>query len=180
MVAPQVKEAVMSRKWLAISVSLPLLVLVLGIVRAEYHLANARRWSFDVTGYDPRDLLRGHYLDYRLDLHEQAALETCDDDFGERCCLCLETTDATDAGEPPVVRRATCELALRRCDGILRTQHLRELTRYYIPEEHAQALTHVFQDAAREHKLVLAIDDNGRPQIDALLVDGQRIESVKH
>ncbi len=169
----------MSRNWLAIAVGLPVLVLAFGIVRAERHLASATRWSFDVTGYDPRDLLRGHYLQYRLDLHEQEALESCADDFGERCCLCL---DAAASNQPPVVRRASCELARQRCDGVLKTRYLSELTRYYIPEERAQELTQVFQDAAREHqtKLVVAIDESGKPQIDALLVDGRRIERATH
>ncbi len=168
-----------SRKWLVVvAVTLPLLVLVLGIVRSEQHLASAQRWHFSITGYDPRDLLRGHYLQYRLQLDEEPALETCDDDYGDRCCLCLE---ATEKGKPPVVRRATCTLAAERCDGRLQTRYLTELTRYYIPEARARELELALQDAARANdaKLVVAITQSGKPQIDALLVAGQRIENTE-
>jgi hypothetical protein len=156
---------------------LPLLVLMLGIVRAEHQLAHSRRWSFEITGYDPRDLLRGHYLNYRLKLDEGPALERCDDNSGGRCCLCLRTSGSA---QPPKVRRASCALATQRCDGVLQTRYLAQLQRYYIPERSADALTRRLQKAASERRalLVLAIDPTGHPTVDALLVDGQPIEAT--
>ena len=167
-----------SRKWLVVAVALPLVVLVVGIVRSEQHLASARRWQFAITCYDPRDHLRGHYLQYRLQLDEQPALETCEDDYSDRCCLCLHETEK---GKPPVVRRASCRLAAERCDGRLQTRYLSELSRYYIPEARARELERTLQDAAQagNARLVVAITESGKPQIDALLVAGQRIENTK-
>ncbi len=166
----------MPRKLLIAAVVLPLFVLGLGIVRAELQLSNGRRWVFDVTGYDPRDLLRGHYLNYRIALHETKPLERCDDDSSQRCCLCLQ---GVASGVPPKVQRASCELAAKRCDGMLQTRYLSQLQRYYIPEADANKLTQRFQDAARQQRtqLLLAIDKSGKPAVAALLVDGQRIAS---
>ena len=69
-------EGAMRRRFrLALALALPLVVIAIGIVRGELHLAGARRWTFEVGGYDPRDLLQGRYLAYRLELHEEAPLE---------------------------------------------------------------------------------------------------------
>lgn len=117
----------MSRKVLMVALLLPLLVILLGIAKAEWHLAHARTWAFDITGYDPRDLLRGHYLQYRLVLHESEPLEPCREDLGEACCFCLT---ATAANAPPKVQRARCERARASCEGLLQTRYLKQLERY--------------------------------------------------
>ena len=168
----------MPRKLLIAALVLPLIVLALGIVRAERHLADGKRWMFEVNGYDPRDLLRGHYINYRLVLEQSPADERCDDDHGERCCLCLTSQPA---GMPTKAQRTTCESAETRCDGVLKTRYLSELQRYYIPEERAAELTARFQDAAREHRaqLVVAIDAQGKPQIDTLTIDGMALERTR-
>jgi hypothetical protein len=175
----------MRRSFLAIAVALPLVVLALGIVRSERHLADGRRWTFDVTGYDPRDLLRGHYIQYRLvfedaDLPVVGAVDgaPCDDETGETCCLCL--LGDLENGRT-LVERTTCELARSECEGALQLRYLGELQRYYIAEERAAELTQIFQDASRGNRarLVVAIDAAGRPQIDTLLVDGMAIEQAR-
>ncbi len=175
----------MRRSFLAVAVALPLVVLGLGIVRSERHLAEGRRWTFEVTGYDPRDLLRGHYIQYRLVL-EDADLPVvgaadgapCDDVSGDSCCLCLL---ADVEQQRTLVERTACELARTECQGALQLRYLGELERYYIPEARAEELTRIFQDAASENlaRLVVAIDAAGKPQIDTLLVDGVAVEQAR-
>ncbi len=169
----------MPRNLLIAALLLPLLVIALGIVRAEQHLAHSTSWLFEVDGYDPRDLLRGHYIQFRLDLHEEAALEACDDDQSDRCCLCLTSTGAH---KPPRVQRSTCARAQAQCEGVLQTRYLSELRRYYIPEEEAWKLEQQFRDAARDNKALLqvAIDESGKPQIQSLLVNGEQIRHTAH
>lgn len=166
----------MPRKWLIAAVVLPLVIIALGIVKAERHLSRSTRWVFDVTGYDPRDLLRGQYLQYRLDLHERAPRQACEGD-GERCCYCLT---AQGAGQPPKVERATCELARSECDGALQTRYA-EPQRYYISEARAEELTRILQDASakQQARLALAVDSRGAAQIEALLINGEPIEQVQ-
>lgn len=167
----------MSRNLVIVALVLPLLVIGLGIVRAERHLATSASWLFEVDGYDPRDLLRGHYIQFRVDLHEEAPLDACDDNQSDRCCLCLTPTSAQN---PPRVQRATCERAQSQCEGVLQTRYLSELRRYYIPEEDASKLEQQFRDAAQERRALLrvAIDDAGKPQIESLLVNGEEIRRV--
>jgi hypothetical protein len=175
----------MRRSFLAVAVALPIVVLALGIVRSERLLAEGRRWSFEVTGYDPRDLLRGHYIQYRLVLDEvdlpvmgAADGAPCDDDSGETCCLCLH---ADYMEGPTSVERTACELARTECDGALQLRYLAELQRYYIAEERADELTRIFQKAAGEKRsrLIVAVDPLGKPQIATLLVDEIPIEQAR-
>lgn len=165
----------MSRKALVLALLLPLAVLVMGVVRAEKHLANSRAWVFDVTGYDPRDLLRGHYIQFRLDLHEEAELEPCDDGK-EECCWCLEPNAEN---EPPRVRRATCSRAKDECSGFVQARSLEQLRRYYIPEQDAGALEAKLQKAAQEKtaRLEVAVNVAGQAQVKRLLIDGQEIRA---
>ncbi|MBL1319894.1 MAG: GDYXXLXY domain-containing protein [Methylophaga sp.] len=48
---------------------IPFILLCLLIARAEYHLSVGTQWDTAITGYAPRDLLRGHYLRFRLNSH---------------------------------------------------------------------------------------------------------------
>jgi uncharacterized membrane-anchored protein len=173
------------RSFLAFAVVLPLVALGLGIVRSERHLAEGRRWSFEVTGYDPRDLLRGHYIQYRLVLEEvdlpvvgAADGIPCDDATSDTCCLCLY---ADYPQGPTTVERADCASALSTCDGVLQTRYLEELQRYYIAEDRAAELTQIFQDASQEKqaRLIVAIDETGKPQIDVLLVNEMPVEQAR-
>ncbi len=164
----------MPRNVLMVALILPLIVIAIGIGRAEHHLATSRVWTFDINGYDPRDLLRGHYIQFVVELNEGPPIEACDDDTSARCCFCLTTT-APD--QPPQVAAASCQYAQAQCDGALQMRHLKQLSRYYIPEAEAWKLEQQVQEAARQNtaQLRVAINDDGEPQIKALLVNGQEI-----
>src|SRR5262245_22959816 len=104
----------MPRSLVGIAVGLPVLAIVLGIARAELTFARTKDFTFEITGYDPRDLLRGHYLQFRLQLDQATTREDCNSAAGS-CCLCLTQL----AGKPvPQIERATCSTA-RACDAWL-------------------------------------------------------------
>ena len=56
----------MKRLW-PLLLLLPLLVLSAGIVRNELMLGGATEWQIPITGYDPRDMLRGQYIRFTYD-----------------------------------------------------------------------------------------------------------------
>src|SRR5687768_2949457 len=101
----------MRRELLLAALVLPLMTIVTGIVRAELHFARSRDFTFDVEGYDPRDILRGQYIQYRIAFHEEQSGNQCPDG-SESCCLCL-----TDKGPkaPPGVVRSDCADARHSC-----------------------------------------------------------------
>jgi uncharacterized membrane-anchored protein len=167
----------MRHEAMVFAVVLPLLVVGIGIVRAERELAAGRRWVFEVQGYDPRDLLLGHYIAYRLRLDDGAATRSCTDDDPD-CCLCLT---ATGPETPPRIGRDLCDAARATCDGILQTRYVPEMRRYYVPESDAARLEQRLRSAAAsgQARLVVSIDPSGRPHVEDLLVNGERIERAR-
>jgi uncharacterized membrane-anchored protein len=148
------------------AVALPVLGITLSVARSEIHFARSQNWSLPVAGYDPRDLLRGHYIQYRLELPAPEASYCEDDDPG--CCLCLSRS------EPVALSRQLCSSA-QSCDGMLRSEYLSQLQRYYVPEARAQEAEQKLRAAPGQGKarLVVALDPAGEPQVRQLLVDGQ-------
>jgi GDYXXLXY protein len=163
----------MSRRFTALAVVLPLLAVLLGVVRAELFRGRARDFVFEIAGYDPRDLLRGHYLQFRLRIDPLPVREPCDDEAAD-CCLCLTRSDPDAV---PYAERATCATARVSCDGALLIRYLNEPQRYYVPEQSA-ALLEKRLLSAMEHRrahAVLAIDASGQAQVRELRVDGEPI-----
>src|SRR5262245_25464140 len=127
----------MSRRFTMVAVALPLLAIVLGIVRAERFLGRTRDFVFEIGGYDPRDLLRGHYLQFRLMADPLPQREACVDDPQGTCCLCLTRAQP---GHVSQVERVTCATARTECDAWLPLGVLARPYRYYVPEESAKEL----------------------------------------
>jgi len=163
-----------SRKSVLIAVLLPLLAISLGIVRAQLQLGRARDYVFDIQGFDPRDLLRGRFLQFRLQVDDAQIREACDPRGGQACCLCL-TRGATD--QPPQVAHSTCEDARAHCDGVLQPKYLHDPLRFYVAEAHANQLDKRLADAMQKHRaqVILAIDANGEALVRELLLDGKAI-----
>lgn len=74
------------------AVVLPVLGTVGGIAVQEVALAGATRWRIPITGYDPRDPLRGRYIVFRYDWAARGDPASCWSDAG--CRLCLEDRGA--------------------------------------------------------------------------------------
>jgi len=152
---------------------LPVLGIAFGIARAELHGASAKRYRFDITGYDPRDLLQGHYLQYRLALGEAGAASPCNDD-DPACALCLQSIGS---GVPPALRRVSLSSEAPSCSSILRTEFLERLSRFYIPEARAAELTEKLRVSAQNGRaqLIVAVDSSGVPSAEALWLDGEEV-----
>lgn len=156
-----------------VAVVLPLAAIGFAIGRAEMRHRRAQSWVFEIGGFDPRDLLRGRYLQFRLRVDEVGVREPCDD-ASDRCCLCLTRTAD---GTPPVTERATCASAVTTCDGALQTGYLGRQLRYYVPEARAADLDRRLATAmtSRRAQVVLAIDRSGDADVRALILDGETI-----
>lgn len=159
-----------------IAVLIPVLGLVALVGRAEYAARHGPTWTIPIEGYDPRDLLRGRYLQYRFAFDWQGE-NTCGPDSESGlgrdpepgCCLCL--TRSTADGVDPPVRQTWCGEAEDLCDGALRAEDVVPPLRYYVPEERALELERALRD--RDAALELRIDPEGRPAIRELLLDGR-------
>jgi len=162
----------MKNKKLLLIVLLPLLTLLLLITRAELHLQQGQIWQFKVQGYDPRDLLRGHYLRFQLSYNWQnKQVGSCA--VKQNCCLCL-----TDTGKAvPAVQKMSCDIAKNQCDGTMNFALAKKLNRFYIAENKAKKAENILREARINDQALLSISINadGTPMIVDLLIDGQSL-----
>ncbi|NOQ77314.1 MAG: hypothetical protein GQ475_05925 [Methylococcaceae bacterium] len=164
----------MRNKHVLTIVAIPFILLCLLIVRAEHHLATGTQWNIEMTGYDPRDILRGHYLRFRLAYDWQGEENTCQ--TGRTCCLCL-----TDTGnKAPKVHKTSCSIAKAQCDSFIQSDYETSLNRFYIPENEARRAEKLVQNARAENNayLTISVNKRGEPRIVDLLVGEQSINEI--
>ncbi len=175
-----------ARSWLVAAVAVPIIGVLALIARAEWAERSGTAWVIPIAGYDPRDLLHGHYLQYRYELPWQGT-NTCSQTqkapwggsparpLGQRaqqdptpgCCLCLTRT-RTDPR--PSVREVSCAHT-DTCDGWFRSDALMPPKRYFVPEERARELETALQN--RSAAIRLRSTANGHAVVGELLLDGQ-------
>lgn len=159
----------MNRRILLIA-ALALPILALGVDAFMHHLqrASGEAVTLPIEGFDPRDLLSGHYLQYQVDYGVENG---CDGYIGSASVCLRPTRGIYPRGDLP----ADCGLFIQgHCDdhGIF----LANIERFYIPEEYAQSL----EDKVRDHQgeLALSVDRQGNAAIRDLLIDGKPWKEV--
>ena len=168
----------MPRRWIALAVALPVVVIVLAIVRAELFLRQATEFSLPIGGYDPRDLLQGRYLQFRLllDAQHTEEREACDAKT-QACCWCLTHVDDAATAH---AQRSTCSTARELCDGSLPLSAADKQYRFYVPERQAPTLERALIDAraAEAAFAVFAIDQEGEARVRELRLNGRSYASL--
>ena len=158
----------MNQRLLLVAVIFPILGLLALIGRAELNLRSGRPWELKISGYDPRDLLSGHYLRYQYQFDRSFYDDTCGggETIDPGCCLCLAPRDGT---REPVVQSVQCG-AVDSCLSWLRGSDVAGEQRYFIPAERAAEL----ERALREHSasLRVSVTDDGTLAVDTLLLGG--------
>lgn len=164
----------MKNKKVLFAVALPFVVLCLLIVRAEYHIRHGEQWSFELQGYDPRDLLRGHYLRLSVTYDMESGATACK--AGETCCFCLNKTEA----RVPKVHETSCTVAKAQCDGFMLSSYRNSLNRYYVPEAEARRAEKVLAEARSKRTAFLnvSINDKGEPAITDLIIGDQSLNDL--
>jgi uncharacterized membrane-anchored protein len=161
---------------LVLMVLLPSLLMV----KALHDRGNGLVWQVDMTGYDPRDLLRGHYLNFRYDwdIVDVDSSEHCI--AGQACCLCL-TERAPNDFTNPQVRAVDCrnESIARQCTSRLKNMNAMMGPQiYYVPEDHALRLEKMLRDGGHDFKMEIAVPRSGGPaMIRDLYVDQKPLAS---
>jgi hypothetical protein len=165
----------MRRELVALAVALPILAIGFAIIRSEQKSGRSTDFVFAIGGYDPRDLLKGRYLQFQLNRRELPEREACNADQGQSCCLCLTRTQPD---QPVELSRATCATAIAECDGALAERYLSTQLRYYIPELRAADLEQQLFEAMRHEgaaTALLAIDGPESVQVRELRLYGTSI-----
>ncbi len=159
----------MERKALILSAALALPLIGLGLAWADTHrkAQMGTDWIVPIRGYDPRDLLRGHYITYRYDW---PGLKN--DDMGFITQLCLE-------GSAPTITRVTipgaavvgeggvpqpepkCAITIRAPTGGDDRRNGLEGGLFYVPQDKAADYEKKLRDPLLQGFIRLRIRDDG-------------------
>jgi len=144
------------QRWLQAAVVIPLLGLGMLVARAEMILRSGPSFRIPIKGYDPRDLLSGHYLQYSFDFDWRGE-STCGPRDGNlptaldpSCCVCL--SGKIDATSTALARQVACD-QVDTCAGWLSGAALMPPLRFFVPERQAAAL----EETLREHHASLKV-----------------------
>ena len=161
-------------KRLMLALALPLLFLTALWAQAHYQRSHGTTVFFDIRGYDPRDLLSGHYLRYQVDYHIANEL-SCNP--GEACCLCLQTSQSKVIHSQAYLcdnQPSTADCPLFIQGQIDKDLHfVTGIERYFIPEDKRVILNH--QLLTQPASLQVSITNDGKAAIQNLLIEGQPI-----
>jgi hypothetical protein len=174
-----------------VALALPVLAMALLIGMHIQNRGNGTLWEVPVTGYDPRDLLRGHYLTFRYDWDWEMST-SCK--RGEACILCLRE-NAPGSRYNPKVQIVNAEDAPKQCAAFIQghgngsvnqfeigPKKGNGLRRYYIPEAEARRLDGLLRGWNREengeHKFAmgLRVSQDGRAFVERMYIDGTALE----
>lgn len=147
-----------------VAIVAPLLVMLAWVASLVLHVRTGAEVELRITGYDPRDLLAGHYLRYQVDYGNSFACTS-----GESVCLCLRQDEngmayAETAGT--CLENQGCALPLKgECQH---GRFIAGIERFYFPEKHGKTLA-IVPDSAT---ILVKIDQEGRGVVSDLKVKG--------
>jgi len=144
-----------------------------GWIAREEHARRTNTVRLPVEGYDPRDLLSGHYVQFRLRAETEAQQHLDATDARGAVDLCVEP--GAD-GLLHVVRvaqgDATCKAFVRARRTAERAVRV-DVDRFYVPEPRAGAVARVA--AGPQTYLLATLDAQGGVHTVDLVVDGKSL-----
>lgn len=139
------------------------------IARAELRRTAGDQYLIPIAGYDPRDLLSGHYLRFRYDW-EKLGVDKDDDcrwNHGDTCCICLRPGPGGDLMHPQA--ESTSCASARDCAAFVEGNAAWEPGRVYIPETQGDRLQNIVRD--RRAAVMITPQRSGVPTVNALYID---------
>lgn len=130
---------------------------------AVYHaVKGGAHWQIPVTGYDPRDLLRGRYIRFLYDLPPQPAKEC-----GTACAVCLNGDVSA-----PAISWTNTSSAPSLCNAWFNIG-ARQQQRFYIPEDIADRADALMRTQSDTITALVSVD-NGHIRLETLLINGTK------
>lgn len=143
---------------LALALALPLVGLAASWAATHRAAQQGTEWDVPIAGYDPRDLLRGHYVIYTYDW---PGFEAGGAELASEQALCLE-------GQPPKLARAylpsgePCEHVVRASGGWNDPEGGLASGRLYVSQDRAATLQRRLADRTLQGMVRVRVHQNGR------------------
>ena len=152
---------IQTKRALVIALIFPIVALAALTAYKKYVLSFGEEITLPISGYDPRDLLSGHYLIYQIDYGVDGI---CSGNSGQRTgYVCLQPkmfSFSAPEGCSKLIR-GTCNYG-RFEAGI---------EKYFVPQDKAKDLE--AQVRSKTASIVLSFTHSGQAQVKDLLVDGE-------
>lgn len=169
----------MNKRNLLIALIIPVAVFITLTFYKQIKVRMGDEIILPITGFDPRDILSGHYLIYSIDYGlENNDFCSQDDNSNIETLLCLKK----DRNKPGVYHSTINEYVSEQnqgntdCDAIIKglcrdRRFTADIEKFYIPEEYADTL----DEAVRNSKgaIVLSVTKSGSAAIKDLLIEGR-------
>ena len=157
------------RSLLEWSLLLPVIGIGLLMVRAELKVVKGEVYRVAVQGYDPRDLIHGHYLSIQLDLKSER-VGSEDESTADTSAFCFKRED----GDFSVLRAASHVIQSwgDACTSVTSVKNLIGPKRYLIPEGDAFNLEIALSNRKKTATVDLIIQKNGDVSMGMLYLDG--------
>lgn len=144
-----------------IALVFPIIALLSLTAYKKYIVSVGKKIIFPISGYDPRDLLSGHYLVYSIDYGVENICPPHQGDSTGYVCL-----------EPKMFSYSKPSNCLKFIRGICNANRFEAgVEKFYIPEDQANKLDKQIRTGAAS--IVLSVTPDGQAQVNDLLINGQ-------
>ena len=150
---------------------LPVVAVALLMVQAEWNASNGTVYRIQVSGYDPRDLVYGHYLQIQYELGSLGVSQT---ELLETHMVCLHVEE----GELTASHGLPESLEDVSCAARIPAENLLGPKRYLVPEADARELEAYLQNQKMQASVDLIVQENGDVSMGMLYLDGAPWRSV--
>jgi uncharacterized membrane-anchored protein len=150
-----------SRVGLITALLFPIVILLLLTAYKRHILTSGHEVIFPISGYDPRNLLSGHYITYRVDYGVDNLCAGIANIQQAYVCLAPKVFSLTLPKECQLYIRGTCHVEQFRAG----------IEKYYIPENKAQYLDKQIRN--KMASIVISVMPNGNAQVKNLLINGK-------
>ena len=156
----------LNNRWtLLLALLLPIAVLAGNAWLSHQQREHGETVVLPIQGFDPRDLLSGHYLTYQVDYGISDETGCPASDIEAVVCLNPQA-QVFPSDELPT---SCTQFISGNCDNNAR--FITKLERFYIPEQYAKSLEKYVQN--NQGKLVISLDGSGNAAIRDLLINDQ-------
>ena len=152
------------RSLLEWSLFLPILGIALLMLQSGMNARDGQSFRVPIEGFDPRDLIHGHYINFRYDL---SSTEKVRDELPDGAILCLNREGKSVRMSAGLAGR----LAHAECAARIPVSKLLGAQRYLIPEADARALEAQLRNGETQASVDLIIQDNGDTSLGMLYFD---------
>ena len=152
----------MKNKYLFYSILFPIISLFFLTLYKQNIYSNGMEFELNISGYDPRDLISGHFVTYRIEY----GFNPCENIETEDICICLSQHESS------VSKIDSCDIA-NGCDAFIKgkcNNNIFEagIEKYFIPESKAKEIDKIVQSG--KSKIKIAVDKKGTAQVKDLIL----------